>query len=114
MNPKLKAGVLVSFSPDGVTWTIEPKPQISMEMSGGVILPAGTDGTPKRFVVAGHGGKHYPPGRRMVLFQSYDFESWDASTVSGFNRVPQVSAESHIFFVYHVCGSDDHSIQHVD
>jgi hypothetical protein len=83
------SGVLVSFSPDGLTWTIEPKPQVKMEMSGGVILPAGTDGTPKRYVVAGHGGTHYPPGRRMVLFQSYDFDAWDGSTVSGFNRVPQ-------------------------
>ena len=70
-------------------WSIEPKPSVSMEMSGGVILPAGLDGTPKRYVVAGHGGSHYPPGRRMVLFQSYDFEAWDSSTVSGFNRVPR-------------------------
>jgi len=89
MNKALHAGCLASFSADGLTWSIEPKPSVSMEMSGGVILPAGLDGTPKRYVVAGHGGSHYPPGRRMVLFQSYDFEAWDSSTVSGFNRVPR-------------------------
>jgi hypothetical protein len=89
MNRALHAGCLISFSADGLTWDIKPMPSVSMEMSGGVILPAGTDGTPKRYVVAGHGGSHFPPGRRMVLFQSYDFENWDSSTVSGFNRVPQ-------------------------
>jgi hypothetical protein len=89
MNRQLHASCLVSFSADGLTWDITPKPSVSMEMSGGVILPAGTDGTPKRYVVAGHGGAHFPPGRRMVLFQSYDFDAWDSSTVSGFNRVPQ-------------------------
>ena len=89
MNPNIHVNTVTSTSADGLTWTATPNQDFhSLEMSGGIILEEALDGTPKRYLIAGHGGSHYPAARRMVLYQSYDFETWESTTTSGFCRTP--------------------------
>ena len=88
MNHGIKGNNLISFSADGLTWTVDPRPELGMEMSGCVVLDQGNDGTPKRYLISGHGGSFFPPARRMILYQSYDFETWMPVPINAFGRTP--------------------------
>jgi len=81
-RPAGRAEFNVAFSPDGFNWTehpIEPH-YLSCEM-GGLIKFNGC-----YYISSQSGGGHFPHGRNLETFVSYDFTTWVESDCMGLNR----------------------------
>jgi len=81
-SPAYDFKLAVAYSPDGLNWTESPKnPVVNRALE-----PTGLIKFNGCYYVAGQGGWHYGPDRKIVTHASYDFDLWTEATCLSFQR----------------------------